>query len=103
MTDHQMTVLVRKIVTSNWLDVTQIRIRVTRNVVNFQGHVEKLNAPPKDREGSEIDLRRIDDEIRSLKGFRGAAYFFDNWQRDPTGAWRYTGRKNRKTASPDIA
>jgi hypothetical protein len=88
-----MTVFVRKIVTSNWLDVAQIRIRVTRNVVNFQGHVEKLNAQPKDKEGNEMDLRRIDDEIRALKGFRGVAYFFDNWQRDPVGAWRYTGKK----------
>jgi len=91
--DHQMAVLVRKIVTSNWLDVSQIRIRVTRSVVNLQGHVEKIDAPPDQREGNEATMRRLDEEIRALKGFRGAAYFFDNWLRDPTGGWRCTTRK----------
>ena len=33
MTDRQMTLLVRKIMKSNWLDATQMRICVTRNVI----------------------------------------------------------------------
>lgn len=93
MNDKEMTIRVRKIVTTLWLDASQMRIRVTRNVVNFQGHVVKLNAPPREADGKETDLRRLDDEIRSLKGFRGVAYFFDNWQREANGAWRYIGKK----------
>lgn len=91
--DHQMAVLVRKIITSNWLDVSQIRIRVTRGVINLQGRVEKIGGNPDEKEGTEAGMRKLDDELRSLKGFRGVAYFFDNWIRESNGSWRCISHK----------
>lgn len=91
--DHQMAIQVRKLITSNWLDVSQIRIRVIRGVITLQGHVEKLGGSPEEKEGTEAGMRKLDEELRALKGFRGVAYFLDNWIREPTGAWRYMGKK----------
>ena len=93
-----MAVKARKIITGNWLDVSQIRIRVTRCVINLQGHVQTVGGDPTTREGSEAGLRKLDDELRGLKKFRGVAYFFDNWQRDPTGGWRSLNKKKDKAA-----
>jgi hypothetical protein len=94
--DRQMTILVRKTITSNWLDASQIRIRVIRGIVNLQGHVEKVGGNPDEKEGTEAGMRKLDDELRALKGFRGTAYFLDNWIRDPTGGWRCTSKKKEK-------
>lgn len=91
-----MTIHVRKIITANWIDVSQIRIRVVRGVVNLQGHVEKVGGNPDEREGTEPGMRKLDDELRGLKGFRGIAYFFDNWIREPTGFWRCTSKKKEE-------
>ncbi|MCX7886227.1 MAG: hypothetical protein N3B01_03075 [Verrucomicrobiae bacterium] len=90
-----MAVQVRKLITSNWLDVSQIRIRVIRGVITLQGHVEKLGAPSEEKEGTEAVMRKLDEELRALKGFRGVAYLLDNWIREPTGTWRYTGKKRQ--------
>jgi hypothetical protein len=94
--DRQMSILVRKIITSNWLDVSQIRIRVIRGVINLQGHVEKVGGNPDEKEGTEAGMRKLDDELRALKGFRGIAYFFDNWIRDPSGGWRCISKTRDK-------
>ncbi|MBM3858425.1 MAG: hypothetical protein FJ395_02105 [Verrucomicrobia bacterium] len=94
--DRQMTIQVRKLITSNWIDVSQIRIRVIRGVITLQGHVEKIGGAPGEKQGTEAGMRKLDDELRSLKGFRGLAYFLDNWIRDPTGAWRCTTKKDAK-------
>lgn len=91
--DRQMLILVRKLITSNWIDVSLVRIRVIRGVINLQGHVEKVGGRPDEKEGTEAGMRKLDDELHALKGFRGIAYFFDNWIREPTGAWRCTTRK----------
>jgi hypothetical protein len=88
-----MAVKVRKIITGNWLDVSQIRIRVTRGVVNLQGHVVTVGGDAQHPEGSEAGMRKLDDELRSLKGFRGVAYLFDNWIRESAGGWRSLSKK----------
>ena len=95
--DTDMTIKVRKIVTGNWIDVSQVRIRVTRCVVNFQGHIASVAGDPATAEGTEAGMRRLDDEIRNLKGFRGAAYLLDNWMRESSGGWRYVGKKKERS------
>jgi len=94
--DRQMSIQVRKLITSNWLDVSQIRIRVIRGVITLQGHVEKIGANPGEKEGTEAGMRKLDEELRALKGFRGVAYLFDNWIREPTGAWRNISKKREE-------
>lgn len=95
--DTDMAVKVRKIITGNWLDVSQIRIRVTRGVINLQGHIQTVGGDPDSRDGTEAGMRKLDDELRTLKKFRGAAYFFDNWQREAAGGWRRIGKKRDKS------
>jgi hypothetical protein len=91
--DAKMTSQVRKIVTANWLDISEIRVRVTRGVVHFQGHVKSISGDPQNPEGTEAGMRKLDEDVRNLKGFRGVAYSFDNWLRDTTGGWRQLGKK----------
>lgn len=91
--DTDMTSRVRKIVTGNWVDLSQVRIRVTRGVVNLQGHITSVAGG----EGSEAGMRRIDGEIRALKGFRGVSYLLDNWVHEANGGWRYLGKKKEKS------
>lgn len=91
--DVKLNSKVRKIVIANWLDVSQIRTRVTRGVVHFAGHVKRLGEDPKEPESNEPYLEKLDEEVRRLPGFRGANFTFDNWRREPTGCWSYTGKK----------
>ena len=91
--DVKLNARVRKIVTSNWLDISQIRTRVTRGVIHFQGHVTRIGEDPKSPESNEPFLEKLDEQIRSLPGFRGAHFAFDNWRREPTGVWSFTGKK----------
>jgi hypothetical protein len=65
--------------------------------VNLQGHIASVAGDPATAEGTEAVMRRLDDEIRGLKGFRGVSYLLDNWVREPTGGWRYAGRKREKS------
>ena len=91
--DTIMTATARKVLTANWFDVSQVRIKCVRGVVNMQGHIEKMSGAQVTPLQIEASLRKMDDSLRALKGFRGAAYFLDNWTRDPTGAWRFSGTK----------
>jgi hypothetical protein len=100
--DTDMSSKVRRIVTGNWVDVSQVRIRVTRGVVNLQGHISSVTGDPATAEGSEADMRRIDDEIRILKGFRGVSHLLDNWVREASGGWRCLGRKREKSGKRDM-
>jgi hypothetical protein len=91
--DVKINAKARKLVIANWLDISQIRIRVTRGVIHFQGTVSRLGEDPRNPESNEPFLCKLDEQIRLLPGFRGAHYAFDNWRREPTGIWRYTGKK----------
>jgi hypothetical protein len=95
--DVKLNAKVRKLVIANWLDISQIRTRVTRGVISFQGHVQRLGEDPRAPESNEPFLCKLDEQIRMLPGFRGAHYAFDNWRRAPTGAWLFTGRKPRSS------
>jgi hypothetical protein len=83
----------RRLITANWLDISQIRVRTVRAVVHLQGHVQRIGEDPRNPEANEPFLFKLDEQLRSLPGFRGAHYTFDNWTLEPTGTWRFTGRK----------
>ena len=90
-----MTATARKLLVGNWFDISLVRIRVTRGVINLQGHAQKTSEGTLDLRQVEASLRKLDDELRSMAGFRGVAYFFDNWIREPTGSWRYIGPREK--------
>ena len=91
--DVKLNAKIRKLVVANWLDIAQICTRATRGVIHFHGHVFRLGEDPHEPESNEPFLRKLDEQIRLLPGFRGAHFAFDNWRREPTGSWRFTGRK----------
>jgi hypothetical protein len=99
-TDAQLNSRVRKLIVANWLDISLIRSRVARGVIHLQGHVQKLGEGAHERRQVEQSLRKLDDDLRALPGFRGAAYLFDNWARESTGAWRYLGREKEAGKKP---
>ena len=86
-------------IVSCWFDISLIRIRATRGVVHFQGHIQSTSEQDPDVRSEGAKLRRLDGELRMLPGFRGAAYLFDNWRRDDTGNWQFLGPKKEREAS----
>ncbi len=83
----------RRIITANWFDISQIRLRVGHGVVHLQGHIQKLGGAAGDHRDMENSLRKLDDDLRTLPGWRGCAYLFDNWQQEATGGWRHIGHE----------
>jgi hypothetical protein len=93
--DVKLCVKARKAIIGCWLDISRVRVRVTRGVIHVQGTVARLGEDPRAPESNEPFLSKLDDQLRLLPGYRGIHYAFDNWRREPTGAWRYTGKKPR--------
>ncbi len=94
--DTKLNSAARKLIVGNRFDVSLIRVRVTRGVVHLQGHVQKVGEGAADLKQVEASLRHLDEDLRALPGFRGSAYLFDNWRRDPTGSWRFLGSKRER-------
>jgi len=97
--DTKLTAAARKIIIGNWFDISLVRVKAIRGVVHLQGHMAKTSGGSADLKQVEAALRKMDDGLRSLKGFRGVAYLFDNWIREATGGWRFTGSRAEKDAA----
>ena len=95
--DKKILMRARKVIVSNWFDVQQVRIRVTRGVINVQGHIQKIGGTSTDREGSESSLHCLDADLCALPSCRGVCYELDNWIHESSGAWR---RRRHKEAEP---
>jgi hypothetical protein len=91
--DVKLNAKARKLVIANRLDIARIRVRVTRGVIHFQGRVHRLGEDPRAPESNEPFLEKLDEQVRQLQGFRGVHFAFDNWRREPTGTWRFTGKR----------
>jgi len=94
--DVQLNSRTRRIITANWFDISHLRIRVTRGTISIQGRIRKLTDQRDDRDGDPSSLRKLDDELRGLRGVRSVTYRLDNWRREPSGAWQCTERKPAK-------
>ena len=92
-----MAARARKIIVANWIDVSLIRVRVTRGIIHLQGRAQKLSAPSGEENGTEAGMRKLDDDLRMVPNLRGVTYMFDNWMRDDTGGWRLQGQKKGKS------
>ena len=93
--DVQLSARARKIAIACWLDISRVRIRVVRGALHLQGTVSRMGEDAKNPEGNASHLEKLDDQLRKLPGSRGVHYVFDNWRREPTGIWRFTGRKSK--------
>ena len=93
--DVQLSARARKIAIACRLDVSRVRIRVARGALHLQGTVSRMGEDAKNPEENSSYLEKLDDQLRALPGSRGVHYAFDNWRREPTGIWRFTGRKSK--------
>ncbi len=96
--DVKMTSMARKLIVRNWLDISRLRVRVTRGVIFVSGRIYKLTGGPSEREGDEAGLRKLDEDLHSVPGVRGVAYQLENWTREASGAWRKLGQKMTASA-----
>ena len=94
--DTKLNSAARKLVVSNWFDTSLLRVRVTRGVIHLQGHIQRVGEGDAQLRQIEANLRRLDEELRMLRGFRGVTYLFDNWRRDAVGGWRFLGTKRER-------
>jgi osmotically-inducible protein OsmY len=83
--DKLTNVAVRRILTSCWVDITQVQVRTTGGVVCLTGTLKRMTASH--QELSESVSREIDTRIRKLGGVRDAKYQLDNWERKLTAHW----------------
>lgn len=83
--DKLTNVAVRRILTSCWVDITQVTVRTTGGVVYLIGTIKRMTASHQDL--SESVLREMDLRIRKLGGVRDVKYQLDNWERKLTALW----------------
>jgi hypothetical protein len=97
--DRVITVAVRRVLTAMWLDITQVRVRVTRSVVYLTGHAQRMTA-------SHIELtpeilREMDTRLRRLPNVRDVKYRLDNWRRYLDGSWSVASPEQSLTLEID--
>lgn len=93
--DVKLCAKTRKVVIGCWLDISRIRIRVTRGVIHLQGTVTRIGEDPKDPESNAPFLEKLNEQLHTLPGLRGVHYGFDNWRMEKAGVWTYTGKRIR--------
>jgi len=98
--DKKILIRARKVVVSNWFNVQQVRVRVTRSVINIHGHIQRLMGTDNEREGDESSLRRLDADLRAIPSCRGVLYELDNWVYEMSGAWRRLRSKKAEPTRP---
>lgn len=96
--DVKMTSMARKMIVRNWLDISRLRVRVTRGVIFVSGRIHKLTGGPSEKEGDEPGLRKLDDDLHGVPGMRGVAYQLENWTHETSGGWRKLGQKMTASA-----
>jgi len=94
--DLRLTSKARRIIVACWLDVSRIRVRTTRGVIHLQGSIGRLGEDKDEPEENLPFLEKAEEQLSALKDASGVKYTFDNWRREPSGRWTYTGKKPRK-------
>jgi len=61
--DTKLCAKTRKIVVSAGLDISRVRIRVTRGVIHLQGMVKRLGEDPKDPESNMPFLEKLNRKL----------------------------------------
>ena len=88
MEDKEFTAKLRRVIVSHWLEVSLMRVRVVRGLVLLGGKIQKVGEGADKLKVIAATLRKLDNELRTLRGVRGVTYDFENWVQLPSGAWR---------------
>ena len=99
--DKDLISKIRRVIVSNWFEVSVMRTRVIRGLVLLSGKVNKQGEgaeKPKVIAGS---LRKLDGELRAVRGVRSVSYDFENWVQLPSGAWRIRGQEEDEEFEKD--
>jgi len=83
--DNQIQVTIRRLLTSFWVDLTAVNIRVTSGNVYLSGTLRRMTHDH--REMLPGQLKRLDLSIRSLRDVRAVYYNFDNLSYSVYGTW----------------
>jgi|GEM_PF-1677665 len=83
--DNQIQVTIRRLLTSFWVDLTAVNIRVTSGNVYLSGKLRRMTQDH--RELLPGQLKRFDLSIRSLRGVRAVYYNFENLSYSVYGTW----------------
>ena len=95
--------MARKIVVKNWIDISRLRIRTVRGVIQVQGRIAKLTGSADEREGDESGMRKLDEDLHAISGVRGVNYQLENWICVSAGTWRRLKVKMSAAAQKAIA
>ncbi len=85
MNDKDIASAVRKVLVKNWVNVSQVRLRVTSGLLTLTGTINKVYGA----EGGDVDpsfLSAIDNALQGVKGLRRVRFQFSNWTKDG-GEW----------------
>ena len=83
--DNQIKTNIRHVLTSGWVDITKVLVRVTGGIAYLSGTLQRMTQEHQELLPSQ--LKRLDLSIRSLRGVRGVYYNFDNWKYSVYGTW----------------
>ena len=86
--DNQIQVAIRRILTSCWVDITAVNIRVTHGNVYLSGTLRRMTKDNRDMLPGQ--LNRLDLSIRSLRDVRAVYYNFENLSYSVYGTWQPT-------------
>jgi hypothetical protein len=101
--DMKITALARKIIVKNWFDVSRLRVRTTRGVVLVQGRIYKIAGPVNERDGTEVVMRKLDEDLHGIPRIRGVNYQLENWVSVSSGVWRKIGMKMNEAQRAAVA
>ena len=103
--DNQIQVTIRRLLTSCWVDITAVNIRVTAGNVYLSGTLRRMTQDHRDMLPGQ--LKRLDLSIRSLRDVRAVYYNFDNLAYSVYGTWQPVGNDsfeiNEKDLPPDAS
>jgi hypothetical protein len=88
--DKQINAAARRVLTSLWVDITQVHVSTTRGSLRVSGHLQRMTATHADL--TETNLVEIDRRLRSVPGVRDVQYALDNWQQTLQGQWIARGQ-----------
>jgi hypothetical protein len=83
--DKAINAAARRVLTSLWVDITQVLVSTTRGNVRISGHLERMTASQS--EFHEAALTEMDRRVRAVSGVRSVQYALDNWQQTMQGRW----------------